>query len=646
MPARQDESISEQSTNKKTVDTSRRHGRTSRRQSVKHDRAFESDMSWLGRLWYGIRRLRDATEPPAQTVVERGTAAAGDVRNPCVAIPADIMFSPQRASLYSSMVSLLVRNPYYISRIVYNVKYHECDALLSIILNSLFGDTAHEPSLIALFNEIIEMEVDRTTSIETLMRNDAPSLHVLSSYLRNQACLEYLQIAVRPTVEVIVQLGNVSLDPELAAVYQDWVRTQRTMRLPLVVSAVEAASYTEVQNLSRRRHRHLLHVATHCLFDITTSRHRIPAGLVAICTSTLQATRRKFTDVNAIKGYSLVGGMFFLRFVNAALTTPSQYGLLDSPPTGTVNSNLKLVARLMQRLSNNSGKMPDEWPLDARKFMKANIEKFHSFLESLTSGSDVQGNVSSELENRRVQSAGTLDVVDTGEAPQQKCLGKAEQHGTASAVNSNKETESSLSKHESLGVPSHRVKSDPWMEQPHRSKRLHRLMSFARQYASERPQQTSHWAQSSEGISVPGSSAATPQPMASCAENGQHAYKEAALGREGSSSTSTEGSSLSNSSPRSMFDMGQMMTMDSSQGRRPSRSGASGDVTLPLNDLYLLQKYLLMYEDTWMSGEANACLSTSGDKKVTPMQSCLRDLGPAPALVRPQNNHRTRIPLE
>ncbi|KAJ1746213.1 hypothetical protein LPJ69_006557 [Coemansia sp. RSA 1752] len=72
------------------------------------------------------------------------------------------MFSPHRASLYSSMVSLLVRNPYYISRIVYNVKYHECDALLSIILNSLFGDVAHEPSLISLFNEIIEMEVDRT----------------------------------------------------------------------------------------------------------------------------------------------------------------------------------------------------------------------------------------------------------------------------------------------------------------------------------------------------------------------------------------------------------------------------------------------------------------------------------------------------
>ncbi|KAJ1809233.1 RasGAP protein, partial [Coemansia sp. RSA 2523] len=387
MPVRQEESISEPSTDK-TVEKSNRHGRASRRQSFKH-RAVDNDQSWLGRLWYGIRRLRDTRTEPAKPVVERGMAAAGDIRNPCVAIPADIMFSPHRASLYSSMVSLLVRNPYYISRIVYNVKYHECDALLSIILNSLFGDVAHEPSLISLFNEIIEMEVDRTASIETLMRNDAPSLHVLSSYLRNQACLEYLQIAVGPTIEVIVQLGNVSLDPELAAVYQDWVRTQRTMRLPLVVSAVEAASYTEVQNLSRRRHRHLLHVATHCLFDITTSRHRIPAGLVAICTSTLQATRRKFTNVNAIKGYSLVGGMFFLRFVNAALTTPSQYGLLDSPPTGTVNANLKLVARLMQRLSNNSGKMPDEWPADARKFMKANIEKFHSFLESITSGSEV-----------------------------------------------------------------------------------------------------------------------------------------------------------------------------------------------------------------------------------------------------------------
>ncbi|KAJ2814387.1 hypothetical protein IWW50_007144, partial [Coemansia erecta] len=166
MPVRQDESTTNTKTAGKQAEigSSNRRRRTARKQNSKQQqqqngRPYENDTSattWLGRLWSGIRRLRDSSSPvpaqmPAKAVVESGTAAVGDVRNPCVAIPADIMFSPQRAALYSTMASLLVRNPYYISRIVYQVKYHECDALLGIILNSLFGDVAHEPSLIALF---------------------------------------------------------------------------------------------------------------------------------------------------------------------------------------------------------------------------------------------------------------------------------------------------------------------------------------------------------------------------------------------------------------------------------------------------------------------------------------------------------------
>ncbi|KAJ2308035.1 RasGAP protein [Coemansia sp. RSA 2706] len=638
-----------------------------------------------------------------RTIVESGSAAVGDVRNPSVAIPADIMFSPQRAALYSSMATLLVRNPYYIARIVYHVKYHECDALLAIILNSLFGDQAHEPSLIALFNEIIEMEVDRTPSIDTLMRNDAPSLHILSSYFKSQACLSYLQVAVRPTIDVIVQLGNVSLDPDLAAVYQDWARTQRTTRLPLVVSAVEAASYTEVQNLSRRRHRHLVHVATHCLFDIISSRHHIPAGLVAICTSTLQATRRKFTDVDAPKGYSLVGGMFFLRFVNAALTTPNLYGLQDAPPTGTVKSNLKLVARLMQRLSNNSAKLPEEWPPDARKFMRANVEKFHAFVQSLTSGGTGAGRADAtgegaDLANRRVQSAGTLAVSTDAAASEaasprestetdqhadsteqrdstetieqrdstetvdpQDCTETDQQRGISNAAaqalsfdesRSSDERTKSSSPEVSVrpGVVNHRIKSTPWtpLRRPHsKARRLHDMVS--RPCGGERLQQPIAPLLGSSAATPATDAEATPE-TADCTPHDQPTptvAETARFAREASSSS--QGSSLSDCSVRSMFDMGQTMSGSGGGGRRPSRTGAFGDVTLPLNDLYLLQKYLLMYEDAWVSGESDVRLHAAGKgagKSATPMRDCLTSLGPAPALVKASNNHRTRIPLE
>ncbi|KAJ2853703.1 hypothetical protein FB639_006497, partial [Coemansia asiatica] len=129
---------------------------------------------WLGRLLCGLRKFRESSattngsnncngnsnssssrkirSKPSVAIVESGAVIIGPVKDGNnVAIPAEIMFSTQRASLYSAMMTLLVHNPFYFSRIVSRVKYHECDALLSIILDSVFGFPAYEPSLTALF---------------------------------------------------------------------------------------------------------------------------------------------------------------------------------------------------------------------------------------------------------------------------------------------------------------------------------------------------------------------------------------------------------------------------------------------------------------------------------------------------------------
>ncbi|KAJ2442469.1 hypothetical protein GGF42_006941, partial [Coemansia sp. RSA 2424] len=127
----------------------------------------DTPSSWLGRLWCGIRRRTDAIDSSSSSsslgsrgggarllpgaIAECGGAAVGPVRDPHIVIPADIMFSPQRTALYANMVSMLVRNPFYLTRIVSHVKHHECDALLSIILDSLFSGPVYEPLLTALF---------------------------------------------------------------------------------------------------------------------------------------------------------------------------------------------------------------------------------------------------------------------------------------------------------------------------------------------------------------------------------------------------------------------------------------------------------------------------------------------------------------
>ncbi|KAJ2231667.1 RasGAP protein [Coemansia sp. RSA 1722] len=644
---------------------------------------YESGSSsggWLGRLLCGLRRIREGTastngssnsgngngkssssssktrSKPSVAIVESGAVVIGPVKDSNVAIPAEIMFSTQRASLYSAMMTLLVHDPFYISRIVNRVKYHECDALLYIILDSVFGSPAYELSLTSLFTEIIESEVDRTTSIDTVMRNDEPSVHMLSAYLKKQCCLDYLQIAVGPTIETIVALGNTSLDPELASVYQDWARTQKTLRLPLVVSAVEAASYTEVQNLSRRRQRHLVHLATHCLYDIINARSHIPSGLLAICSSTLQATMKRFPHIDQAKAFSLVGGIFFLRFVNAALTSPNQYGLLETAPSGTMKSNLKLVARLMQRLSNNWGKPSEEWPLDARKFMKINAQRFHSFLVSLTTdaaGAELANSLlEKELEGMRDRYCSSMPRTSEEEDERKK-----------------KKKKERAKRRIEMGTRIHLSHTDQSWTLTSSKKHAKSSMNLFAEATSTKTASTAKEMISSILSRSPPSKTMASTEETSVDSNGKaqamlHQSIATTTTTSGSSSGGGEGTSdtsglSGNSSVQSMFDIADRARTTSQEPPQPllqnNSSGASGpnDVVLPLNDLYLLQKYLSMYSDAWVGGEPvragvakMAGLFESLDcDSAAPMKSCLEKLGTAPSLVPLASNHKTRIKI-
>ncbi|KAJ1903878.1 RasGAP protein [Coemansia sp. IMI 209127] len=713
MPAKMDNpktvvELAENATRKSTISRSRRSlnykKNSSRPRTSSKDDSANSDSglsNMLGRLWYGLRKGRESAlgslSKISNGMLESGAVVVGPVKDPHTVIPADVMFSPRRVALYSTMVTLLVHNPYYLSRIVHNIKHYECDALLAIVLDSVFCSQAFESALTSLFSEIIELEVDRTSSIDTVMRNDAPSVHMLSAFLKKQSCLEYLRLAVGQTIETIVELGNVSLDPELASVYQDWARTQTpTKQLSLVVSAVEAASYTEVQNLSRRRQRYLAHIATHCLYDITSTRHRIPGGLISICASTHDATKRKFPHADQAKAYSLVGGIFFLRFINAALTSPHHYGLLKEAPVGMVKANLKLVARLIQRLSNYSAKPPEEWPLDSRKFIKGNVNRFHDFLATLTSKTGTYTSDFALLDSGEnhdeegSQETSILPLRDANELGADvyrlKSMPKANRH------KAKEKSRVRLAREASALLRSISPQIDVGSAHHNRQQLLHPKAVSAKSSATATTERASSqqdqkdMQQQGDGEDTAGdiallvlipkasdgeaadSNPGTPHSAAvvsvaasiSVEVKEQRSSKKQDAENNSSSSTdnsiSTSGGSTTDSfSMHSMYNLGDTHSgKEGPNSRRPS--GAGGDrnsVTLPLNDLYLLQKYLILYSDAWMPNESanrrNLVLAADGHHETndsgdqTPMQECLRSLEAPPQLVSVENNHRTRI---
>ncbi|KAJ2689415.1 RasGAP protein [Coemansia sp. RSA 1285] len=600
----------------------------------------------LGRLWCGLRKGRGDSDGLAGgggaratgsgAILESGGVVVGSVRNLNAAIPADVMFSPRRAGLYSRMLTMLIHNPYYLSRIIHSVKHYECDG--------------------------------------------------------KKTCLDYLQLAVGPTIETILGLGKVSLDPELASAYQDWVRSLgSTRRLPPVVGAVEAASYTEVQNLSRRRQRYIAHIASHCLYDIIGTRHRIPAGLLSICASTLRATKAKFPQVDQTKGYSLVGGIFFLRFINAALTSPNHYGLLKDEPVGAVKTNLKLVARLIQRLSNYSAKLPEEWPLDSRKFIKANVNRFHRFLASLTSneGDDGSGGELFDILDGRNEDRDGDGNGGDDEGSQETSVLPPPPHGGSVDVGG-----VSIYKIKSMPRPGRHSKHEK--QEKRRKSRRQRLRNEIISLNTTPSRLVPSDAVGEEGGGVrrtrtenhqsigTGQGAADASSTNNNTTGSSSADAGSSVGNSGESAsagTSTTGSlsvdSIYGNLGHREHSEGEADDIRRQRQRQPSKGsgqGGGGDgnsVTLPLNDLYLLQKYLALYSDAWMPNEpANSRrlvaaavedLADGGQQRygasggeyneeedeeegqMVPMQKCLESLEDPPPLVSLENNYRTRI---
>ncbi|KAJ2389643.1 hypothetical protein GGI23_005792, partial [Coemansia sp. RSA 2559] len=168
LPARMDNpktvvELARNATRKSTISRSRRslhHKRnTSKPHTSSKDDSNSSDSglsSMLGRLWYGLRKGRESAlgslSKRSNGKLESGAVVVGPIKDPHTVIPADVMFSPRRVALYSTMVTLLVHNPYYLSRIVHNVKHYECDALLAIVLDSVFCSQAFESALTSLFS--------------------------------------------------------------------------------------------------------------------------------------------------------------------------------------------------------------------------------------------------------------------------------------------------------------------------------------------------------------------------------------------------------------------------------------------------------------------------------------------------------------
>ncbi|KAJ2438127.1 hypothetical protein GGF42_008399 [Coemansia sp. RSA 2424] len=343
----------------------------------------------------------------------------------------------------------------------------------------------------------------------------------------------------------------------------------------------------------------------------------------------------------------------------------------------------------MQRLSNYSSKPADEWPVDARKFMKANVTRFHSFLASLTTGAGdakIPPTAAVQQEDEPQQHMvdernGSDDSDDSGRRPSSESSMPKYSPGSLRSQKSDAGASSGSAKDQAKSeyeTAIHRSQSRGGSQLP---KMLERPQAHSA--ADSPPQPAPGLALVSTGSTITATSTINNanQPdkssmVSAITKNTRPNSKTCRLLCNKDKDEIAEGSNDSvNGSMRnppaaaadsysikSMYDIGGQQEVGCSAIAGPQRAGilessGSGDchaVVLPLNDLYLLQKYLAIYEDKWAPGEAKYISAKQasaadglgcGARGLTPMAECLRALGAVPTQVRASNNHKTRITL-
>jgi Ras GTPase-activating-like protein IQGAP2/3 len=115
--------------------------------------------------------------------------------------------------------------------------------------------------------------------------------------------------------------------------------------LPRSVPTDVAAANPDVRAIIEPRLKMLMEIANSFLATILVSMDKVPYGIRWICKQIKSLTKRKYPEASDFAICSLIGGFFFLRFINPAIVTPQAYMLVDGVPNKHPRRTLTMVRR-------------------------------------------------------------------------------------------------------------------------------------------------------------------------------------------------------------------------------------------------------------------------------------------------------------
>ncbi|KAL6721129.1 RasGAP protein [Lecanora helva] len=351
---------------------------------------LEKDVRYLDSRIALLIQNRMALEEVTSTVIQQNEVAnhledAADLQE-------GFFPNDEKTQKYGNLLFLLQSEPRHIAHLCRLVTMAEIDSLLQTVMFTIYGnqyESREEHLLLTMFQSVLTYQFDNTPEYSSLLRANTPVSRMMTTYTRRGPGQSYLKVVLQNKINSLIELKDIDLEINPLKVYGNMVEkieqdTGTTPEnLPKGVTAEEAAENEQVQAIIAPRLEYLVELANSFLETIIQGLDETPYGIRWICKQIRSLSKRKYPDANDQTVCTLIGGFFFLRFINPAIVTPRSYMLIDGQPAENPRRTLTYIAKMLQNLANKPSYAKEPYMLKLQPFIHQNKERVNKFMLDL-----------------------------------------------------------------------------------------------------------------------------------------------------------------------------------------------------------------------------------------------------------------------
>ncbi|KAK3724385.1 RasGAP protein [Vermiconidia calcicola] len=298
----------------------------------------------------------------------------------------------EKTQKYGNLLFLLQSEPRHIAHLCRLVTMAEIDQLLQTVMFTIYGnqyESREEHLLLTMFQSVLTWQFDNTPDYSSLLRANTPVSRMMTTYTRRGPGQAYLKSVLATRINSLIEIKDLDLEINPLKVYETMIEKIEAGGKDLPeglqkgITGEQAAANESVQRIIEPRIEMLIEIANSFLDTIIDGLDETPYGIRWICKQIRSLTRRKYPDAQEQTVCTLIGGFFFLRFINPAIVTPRSYMLIDQTPSENPKRTLTYVAKMLQNLANKPSYAKEPYMLKLQPFIQQNKERINKFMLDL-----------------------------------------------------------------------------------------------------------------------------------------------------------------------------------------------------------------------------------------------------------------------